>query len=707
MYWADLSRPKQTILSFFQALYQLLFHLASLSRLAISTSYENRDDRVWRMLTGTQGWAVRMLTLPIPILNVLLLITLLGAVPRLVTSDSVAPVVAICGAAFLGLLVYAALSRKLPATRWPWAWVLFPLAFILPLAGIAALLVCSLRVSPQPVLAFEALLLGSEVYFLLSTGSYDDVREGTWETALGLWIPWIVLFAVWLFEYPTIPIEQATLWVMQIVLAALRLSWILLFAFAFLTFVFGGWSWRKIRRDENKKTDGDQNRCARARAAVRTSRLALALPTMGVLIVSLALFSIFFVQATLNKPNSFSLARKLFDDPIQPPLSPPYYLSWFILDREGAGRYLRGPVCARCMSPNEYFQGVLVWSATPAFPIILAFLLCGLLLILLWLIPSIYSEKHPPWRSDNKSSKRMGEWLSRGLDASKIRTMLMWSAAFAVPAVLVTWDGLQHFSRVNIIIAAKIPDVLPWLNQTTAVILLGLGGVAGSLAILASLAKSGSSFLGIILDVDNYLRTSPKDETPRTRIIERYVSLLHYLLGYKDPTGAGYDRVVIVAHSLGALISADLLRFLKVQKDPPKIDVRLFTMGNPLRQLLNRYFPYLYEWVHPLPDNSMSPLKDTGLTKPGIGSDDLPDPVALGVERWVSAYRSGDYVGRSLWLDEWYDREVPARPGDVYIAKENPAGRREEMCIGAGAHQHYWDQSAPDIAEKLDELIWK
>jgi hypothetical protein len=708
MYWADLSRPKQSILSFFLALYQLLFHVASLSRLAISTSYENRDDRLWRKFTGTQGWAVRMLTLPIPILNVLLLITLLGAVPHWVNSDSAA-IVPIYGAAFLGLLVYAALSRNLPATKWPLAWVLFPLAFILPLAGIAALLVDFLHISPQPVLAVEALLLGSVFYFLLSTGSYDDVREGTWETALGIWVPWIILFAVWLFEYPKIPIEQTTLWVMQIVLAALRLSWILLFAFAFLAYVFGGWSWRKIRREENQKKNGDQNRCARARAAVRTSRLALALPTMGVLIVGLALFSILFVQATLNKPNSFSLARKLFDDPIKPPLSPPYYLSWLILDREGAGRYLPRPVSTTSMSPNEYFQGVLVWSATPAFPVILALLVCGLLLIILWLIPSIYSEKHPPRRSDNKSSKRMGEWLSRGLDASKIRTMLMWSAAFAVPAVLVIWDGLQHFSQFKNI-TAKIPDVLPWLNQTTAIILLWLGGVAGSIAILASLAKSGSSFLGIILDVDNYLRASPKDETPRARIIERYVSLLHYLAEYKDPAGAGYDRVVLVAHSLGALISADLLRFLKVQEDSPKLDVRLFTMGNPLRQLLNRYFPYLYQWVHPLPDNSMAPLKNTSSTKPGIGIHDLPDPEDLGVAQWVNAYRSGDYVGRSLWVDEWYDREVPAgkvpdKPGPVHVAAENPPGRREEMCIGAGAHQHYWDQSAPDIAEKLDKLI--
>jgi hypothetical protein len=30
---------------------------------------------------------------------------------------------------------------------------------------------------------------------------------------------------------------------------------------------------------------------------------------------------------------------------------------------------------------------------------------------------------------------------------------------------------------------------------------------------------------------------------------------------------------------------------------------------------------------------------------------------------------------------------------------------REDMCIGAGARPHYRDRSAPDSAEKLDDLI--
>jgi hypothetical protein len=714
MYWADLSRPKQTILSFFQALYQLLFHLASLSRLAISTSYENREDRLWRALDWTQGWAVRMLTLPIPILNVLLLISLLGALPHLITSDSTARTAAICGAAFLGLLIYAVFSSRLPATRWPWTWVLFPLAFVLPLAVVACLFAVGPHGLPREVLAFEGLLLGSVVLYL-SANSYDDVRDGAWEAALILWILWIIPFTILLFGHTGLPVDQITLWMIQSILAVLRFSWILLFGFAFAAFVLGGLSWRKIRRDENRR--------ARARAAIRTSRLALALPTMGVLIVTLALFSILFVKTTASEPYTSSIASQLFGEIIREPLSPPHWLGWLMLDRHGAGPYIDGPECPDSMSPNEYFKGVLVWSASLAFPIILALLLCGLLLMILWVTPSIYSEMHPPRRSENKPSTRLGNWLSRGLDASKISTMLMWAAAFAVPAVLVTWSGLQTNDALkkisDRIIAAVFPQIAQWattssawLTHWTAIILVSIGAVAGSLAILASFAKSGSSALGIILDVDNYLRTSPKDATPRARIMERYVSLLAYLSKLDKPGDKPrYDRIVIVAHSLGALISADLLRFLQAQSEPPKIPLTLFTMGNPLRQLLNRFFPYLYEWVDPLPDNSLRPLKEVPRTEPpGIPLGKLPDPHLLGVEHWVNAYRSGDYVGRSLWLDEWYDREfpprrVPSEPGPVYMTAETPPGQREEMCIGAGAHQHYWDQSAPDIAEELDDLI--
>lgn len=820
MYWADLSRPKQTILSFFQALYQLLFHLASLSRLAISTSYENRDDWRWRALDWTQGWAVRLLTLPIPILNVLLLISLLGALPHVITSDSTAHIAAICGAGFLGLLIYAVLSPWLPATKRPWTWVLVPLAFMLALAAITALLLRFPITSPRAVLAFEVLLLGSDVYRRLAAGSYDDVRDGTWETALGFWVPWMIAFIVLLFGYPTIPVEQVTLWVVQSVIAALRLSWILLFGFAFAALVFGSVSWRKIRRDEIREKKGDQNRSARARASVRTSRFALAMPTLGILIVTVALWSGLFVKTAGNNGQyGNSIAVRLFGNSMPNLWSGPSCLPSFLrdsvfLDRKNVKRYLeqspatftintsavssptsvdisatykgdehkailkvnpaaltldppmvtggtpstgtvtlRSPLPASgavvklnssntdvatvpqsvtviqgsstpalatanppagaigqgssaataSLRPNDYFLALLIWSVTPGFLLELLLVASGLFLLVLWALPSISTETAPPVRSADSPSRDLGEWLSRGLDSTKIVAGLNWGAAFVIPVLFAPFYGLVP--------PEWLQGLTGWMQTanhiflgSTAFILEYVGVMAGSLAILASFAKSGSSILGIILDVDNYLRTSPKDETPRARIMERYVSLLRYLSEYRDPKdGKPYDRVVIVAHSLGALISCDLFRFLKVQPDSPEIPpLRLFTMGNPLRQLLNRFFPYLYEWVNPLPDNSLRPLGKIAQTKPVIRPEQLPDPNLLGVKCWLSAYRSGDYVGRSLWLDEWYGRDRPAAPvasGAVALPL------REEICIGAGAHQHYWDQSAPDIAEKLDDLI--
>jgi len=514
--------------------------------------------------------------------------------------------------------------------------------------------------------------------------------------------------------HPGLPVEQIALWVMQIVLAGLRISWFLLFFFAFLAFGFGSWAWRRIRLGE--ENGENHNRCARARAAVRTSRLALALPTMALLIVTLSLFSALFVKAAGQEKNAKSIANALFGDEsgelVDPlPLYPhgraaDFLLSLIFLDRNDAGQYVEEVSEVQHTSPNEYFKGVLVWGATPAFPIILGLFIYGLLLLAFWVIPSIWAEIYPPRRSDNKSSEHMGKWVSRGADASKISALIMWGAAFIVPAILalLEWPGvLDGIARLDPKLSPEsLANFSEGLINLTAAILTYIGGVTGSLAVLASFVKSGSSILGIVLDVDNYLRAAPKAATPRARIMERYVSLLQYV------HGEGYDRVVIVAHSLGALISVDLLQYIDARRAERTTPIRLFTMGNPLRQLLNRFFPYLYEWARELPDNSLAPLKSDGNGKLEINPELRPDPRDLGVERWLNAYRSGDYVGRSLWLDEWYNREASGGPGkgETYVAKD-PAGLREEMCIGAGAHQHYWDQSAPDIAEKLDELIWR
>jgi hypothetical protein len=312
----------------------------------------------------------------------------------------------------------------------------------------------------------------------------------------------------------------------------------------------------------------------------------------------------------------------------------------------------------------------------------------------------------------------LGSWLSRGLDATEVVTTLFWCSIFL--AFPLGWA-----------LSFPYDDVVKRLGEIT-LFFCQPGGVFG-VAIVGALFKYGSSILETILDVDTYLRDAPEDATPRAKIFERFVSTLRYVASYRDEKGRGYDKVVIVAHSLGSLISADLLRFLKRQQssnayDPQlapynfagdcsgkPIEMRLLTMGAPKRQLLNRFFPYLYEWVRPRPDHGLEPLPLPlpASPDPVIAQNATPQPSQLGVALWVNAYRSGDYVGRSIWLDEWYLRTTGSYKHGQYAqpihkaddAAGERAATRIEMCIGAGAHTRYWDDTAPDVAEVLNWMI--
>ena len=77
---------------------------------------------------------------------------------------------------------------------------------------------------------------------------------------------------------------------------------------------------------------------------------------------------------------------------------------------------------------------------------------------------------------------------------------------------------------------------------------------------------------------------------------------------------------------------------------------------------------------------------------------------------WVNAFRSGDYVGRHLWRTDicdylWAPDKVgyPVNGPTQWVSTDGKL--RIEFCIGAGAHTHYWDVTAPMIAEETDRLI--
>jgi hypothetical protein len=372
-------------------------------------------------------------------------------------------------------------------------------------------------------------------------------------------------------------------------------------------------------------------------------------------------------------------------------------------------------------------------------PVFLAALLLALLVALWAMFPSVWAELHPPesgppGESDShrrgaaeelaRQSISLGVWLDRGFRFMRAGGEILYWAMW-LPTLL--------FVFLNFTLIAWIFNNGELFGKLIAIVGTAVAGVAvGILGFAGRLRGVAGGFrpvLRVMLDVDNWLREHPRESNPTARICGRYISLLRYISEWRDsdPDRSPYDAMVIVAHSQGTVITADFLRFLQVEKslagsmgkyDPElklfddSFPVLFFTMGCPLHQLYGLRFPYLYGWArNEMPDGDRKPRPI-----PDIDPDDAPRPDRLGVTRWVNAYRSGDYVGRSLWRGgvsgyEWepimtrYDHEWDPPAGKPRNTSADREGRRIEFCIGPGAHTHYWDHTAELIAEVLDRLI--
>jgi hypothetical protein len=512
--------------------------------------------------------------------------------------------------------------------------------------------------------------------------------------------------------------------------------------------------------------NADNARRARAIAAFRTGRFAFAVPAVLFLIVTTALWSGIVVYGS-KQLNAFGSITGLPEQPwlakgwpswFIPPMQPT--VQWVedaLLKSESsdaqprcpekksgggltAGRSKQSvePAKCCCQQPqietpawSHYLTGLLLVSVTPALPLTILALALTLLLLIWAVFPSVLYEIFPNWTqyAPNHRIQGLGSWLSRGVDNVAVLTRILWLAIVPLPLFFYALDwGVLH------------PEKFPWLDSaycfvnyasSITLLLITVTGVivtvSGATLIGFSL-KYFTSILDTILDVDNYLRTSPLDETPRARIAERCVSLLRYIAARRDVHNRPYySKVIFVAHSLGSMVTTDLLRYLErsAKSSPdvgleryqfrgaasksgdPRLPIYVFSMGSPLRQLLNRFFPHLYWWVCDVPDNSLSPVSAAlNPPMPPIAATALPRSDEMNVVLWANAYRSGDYIGRSLWLGQWLIRNAADNPrAFADVGDAGPPQACLEMCIGLGAHTHYWDRSAPEIAYVLDQLI--
>ncbi len=319
------------------------------------------------------------------------------------------------------------------------------------------------------------------------------------------------------------------------------------------------------------------------------------------------------------------------------------------------------------------------------------------------------------------AARRLGRWLTAGYRLADVLMLAICIAGVVVSvAVLYVFAGFEFPAALR----GPFAEWRQTLSHLSTVLLAPLvfsaAGLVAALSLLGGVlsryAPAVRAPLDVALDVDNYFREFPRRQIPRARIFARYVALLEHVVAQ------GADKIVIVAHSQGCVISAETLRWLRegsrigaADSDARALlferlrgDVRLLTLGNPLRQLYAARFPTLYRWV---------------LRKDGAFCG--PRAEDIGVRQWLNAFTSGDYVGRWLWTRDGprddvlghplaelldpahlgrasvYDGFDPSPPGNDAL---DPAGEAE-TCIGVGAHTHYLEPDQKDVAWLVDYLV--
>ena len=670
-FWSDLSNLKGGGgLRVFGELYQLLFHLPSLGTHAVDAELPYQSGWRWPWFRRMHSWSAIVLTAPIPMLN-LFMLGVAAIVVAIVYLDKLAPgrqlviSVAANGAALVLVAgwLYWRYFRRL------WVTWLMPLVLWVAAVVVAAVRATGLTTAacetalPNPacaaastsLLVFEGVLVPLVVVAVVAwiVLAYNKRRPNVTKWAGGLAALPVLGFWLALVQPTGASSDLVGAWIraFEMLYAGLLGAWTAFYVIGFAALFTGA-----IAVGMRPAADP-------ARRCRWTANVTLSIAAFSVSTVTLAIWGVLGL-----------LMDKAIGDVS--------YSTYFVLLR------------------HSNTVGALIDTAIQNSGVVLPILAIGgalSILPALWgLAPAVVLEIAPPdeFKSRNTElARRLGEWLDLTFKGLLLSGVILY-AAIMLAAPAVAYYAMMYLE--------------PGAGKTVVQALGALSGSAFAWLLVMrgrfkSLAFGFRPVLDIMLDADNWFREHPLDRNPKARICGRYVSLLRYICNWTDPIAGGhYDAIIIVSHSQGTVITADLLRFLqheakscggmkaydpelrRLDSVPNRLPITLFTMGSPLRALYGRRFPRLYAWAHH-GDEEQQPRR--------------PDPDALGVAAWVNAYRSGDYIGRYLW------RKTDDRNNwDVTTVMEN-SPTSLEFCIGAGSHTHYWDVTAPAIAYRLDDLI--
>jgi hypothetical protein len=734
MFWSDLSGVGQAGLRIFGELYQLLFHLGSVgvNNVAAAAAFFRGKAGVaekWDAFTEAQKRGAGVLALPIPFLNLVLLIV----AAALFATAAIAKLTAAqqwVVAAVAVIAVIAAVWAYSLKKRGKFSGASFRAPLLVALAGsaIAAWKIestDSLQGTPeiaQSIIA--ALVFGAGLFGAAKVVSAYEKRRP--RASRAFWLTLLAVLVITVFSayrsHPWFAQDRALTLLLrsaEVCFWLLTGAWFLFWALMILAGFFGH---AAVNAVQSSKLPGISSETDRARRTNWTAQLTIGLPASMFLLVTFAAWSGLLHAALplLRRAPALAPAELTKLDPskkageiqlliqlhCQPPdAKPPDTVCYSPLK----GR--SGVEPARSWAIEAFYE-----AGVGVIPMLLLLTGIAALIALYGVVPSIVAEVvSPPSWADPHKSRELGDWLDQGFSFMRTAGWCLYIGVFLFPPVMLLILAAIHFdsilphiqfllvqlAAVNIHVDAKWVKwaITAFENATTPFAetigaLVG-GTAAGVLAFggrLSKLALGLRTSVRVGLDVDNWLREHPHGTNPTARICARYVSLLRYIAQWRDENGQPYGALVIFAHSQGTVITADLLRFLHVEATPAaggnaaydptlaglrQMEIYLFTCGCPLRQLYGQRFPYIYGYAHTSP----------------AGTE--PEPADLGVTGWTNGYRTGDYIGRYLWRST-----NQFTPGIPFVN-----GPRSEFAIGPGAHTHYWDKTGDAVADKLDELI--
>ncbi|MBC7858656.1 MAG: hypothetical protein H7Z39_07715 [Burkholderiaceae bacterium] len=648
LFWADLSHGGVTnSFAVFGQLMQFFLHMASLGRTTLVSMLETMSEpekksAKMESIYDASALGYWLLAVPILIGNILFVMFGLLTLTLLIPDDAPAKLGAsIAGGAFAAVAVAWLARRKL---RSPSTAPSLAKAGVFGAAAAGAAAFVALKSLPwDSVMPPRNLLFALEAALLVVIGTalmrmYDKSRPRAltwWYGVLGLVAAWGLACAVsiqfTIEAHPAQRFDYLLRWFDYLVegcFVALVAAWGVLYL---VNLVLLALSVRAKQVSPPIAAD--------ARQAIDTSLLAASIPAP--LFISVILFLWIGVASMLSRSQFERLAQ---------PVSSLFFGDNTIL---------------------SLMERLISLSASPAFLPYLASLLLAFFCAVIGVAPSIIAELAPPKPPHaDAPSYSLGNWLDGGFRIMRFSGLVALVGFFILlpGGAIVQYADLYKFADNGALGSWPAGSVVAVGGSAVAFLAASKFFAGASLRSFSRFFMRLRVVVDTAIDVDNWLRERPFGATPRLRIMARYASLLSHL------ADQGYGKIVIVAHSQGTVVTADMFRYLKA-RNPALLerlkDTTLLTLGCPLRQLYARRFPALYGWAQNAPTDQS------------------------GFATWINGYGSGDYVGRYLWH----------ATGSPDCWKPGRAPGQREFCVGAIAHTHYFGDYAPDVRAALNELI--